>query len=325
MENKLEINQGKEEQKKKIEYKYLFNLYPNEKGPDYELIKIIEEILLVFEGNFSLDNIVGLDNIKNYIQDEIIKSLSNLDKITNEKIKDVLLYGAPGTGKTFLVKSLSKHKNITFLNFHPANLISQLNKEKEKIIKIIFDIAKFYSPSILFIDEIDILYYNGEDKVNIELLNQIENISSNNHNNGIKNIIIIAATNRPWKLNDKILKKFQKKIYVPLLKEIERKKLFEIFFENSHLDKDINFDEIDKLTEGFTGADIYEIYQDATYEPIRKKLKEDKEFFSKEYSKNIELIINNEDIIKAIKNKNKSIRKEELYQFKNFKKEYEEY
>ena len=201
MENKLEINQGKEEQKKKIEYKYLFNLYPNEKGPDYELIKIIEEILLVFEGNFSLDNIVGLDNIKNYIQDEIIKSLSNLDKITNEKIKDVLLYGAPGTGKTFLVKSLSKHKNITFLNFHPANLISQLNKEKEKIIKIIFDIAKFYSPSILFIDEIDILYYNGEDKVNIELLNQIENISSNNHNNGIKNIIIIAATNRSKEKN----------------------------------------------------------------------------------------------------------------------------
>ena len=91
------------------------------------------------------------------------------------------------------------------------------------------------------------------------------------------------------------------------------------------MDKDVNFDEIDKLTEGFTGADIYEICQDATYEPIRKKLKEDKEFFSKEYSKNIELIINNEDIIKAIKNKNKSIRKEELYQFKNFKKEYEEY
>ena len=130
--------------------------------------------------------------------------------------------------------------------------------------------AKYYSPSILFIDEIDLLYYNGEDKINIELLNQIEQINSNNYNNEIKTILIIGATNKPWKLNDKILKKFEKKIYVPLLKETERKKLFTYNFKNCKLDKNVNFDEMDKLTEGFTGADICTIYKDVMFEPIRK-------------------------------------------------------
>ena len=161
------------------------------------------------------------------------------------------------------MKSFSNQEKIKLLNFHPSNLISKLNEEKEKIIKIIFDITKFYSPSILFIDEIDLLYYKGEDEINIELINQINIINSSNYNNGLKNIIIVGATNKPWKLNDKILNLFEKKMYVPLLKEKERKKLFENEFEKYKLDKNVNFDEMDRLTEGYTGADIYTICQSA--------------------------------------------------------------
>ena len=189
--------------------------------------------------------------------------MHNIDNLKNKKIKDVLLYGSPGTGKTVLVKSFGNQEKIKLLNFHPSNLISKLNGEKENIIKIIFDITKFYSPSILFIDEIDLLYYKGEDEINIELINQINIINSSNYNNGLKNIIIVGATNKPWKLNDKILNLFEKKMYVPLLKEKERKKLFENEFEKYKLDKNVNFDEMDRLTEGYTGADIYTICQSA--------------------------------------------------------------
>ena len=161
------------------------------------------------------------------------------------------------------MKSFGNQEKIKLLNFHPSNLISKLNEEKENIIKIIFDITKFYSPSILFIDEIDLLYYKGEDEINIELINQINIINSSNYNNGLKNIIIVGATNKPWKLNDKILNLFEKKMYVPLLKEKERKKLFENEFEKYKLDKNVNFDEMDRLTEGYTGADIYTICQSA--------------------------------------------------------------
>ena len=318
-----EKNTNENEQQNNIEQNYLSHLYPSENGPDYDLVKIIEEMLFYFGTTYSIEKIAGLDSIKHYIKEEIIESLSNKDNLKNKKLKDVLLYGAPGVGKTFLVKSFSKQENIKFLNFHPSNLISQLNKEKEKVIKIIFDIAKFYSPSILFIDEIDLLYYNGEDSINNELLNQIENINSNNYNCGIKNIIIIGATNRPWKLNDKILNLFKKKIYVPLLKEKERKKLLENNFEKCKLDKNVNFDKIDKLTEGFTGADIYSICQDAMYEPIKRKLEEDINFLEKESSKNVDLIITMEDINKAIKNGIKTVRKKDLDEFKNFEKKYE--
>ena len=318
-----EKNTNENEQQNNIEQNYLSHLYPSENGPDYDLVKIIEEMLFYYGTTYSIEKIAGLDSIKHYIKEEIIESLSNKDNLKNKKLKDVLLYGGPGVGKTFLVKAFSKQENIKILNFHPSNLISQLNKEKEKVIKIIFDIAKFYSPSILFIDEIDLLYYNGEDAINIELLNQIENINSNNYNCGIKNIIIIGATNRPWKLNDKILNLFEKKIYVPLLKEKERKKLLENNFEKCKLDKNVNFDIIDKLIEGFTGADIYSICQDAMYEPIKRKLEEDINFLEKESSKNVDLIITMEDINKAIKNGIKTVKKKDLDEFKNFEKKYE--
>ena len=143
------------------------------------------------------------------------------------------------------------------------------------------------------------------------------------NNNGIKNIVIIGATNKPWKLNDKILNLFEKKIYVPLLKENERKRVFEINFEKYKLDKNANFDEMDRQTEGFTGADIYSICQDSMCESIKRKLKEDKDFLEKKSSKNIDLIITKEDINKAIKNGIKSIREKDLDEFKNFKKNME--
>ena len=320
MEEEKNINEN--EQQNNIERKYLSHLYPTHNGPDYDLVKIIEKMLFFYGTIYSKEKVAGLDDIKLYFKEEIIEPLSNIDNLENKKIKDVLLYGAAGTGKTLLVKSFFKQENVKFLNFHPSNLISQLNKEKEKIIKIIFDIAQFYSPSILFIDEIDLLYYNGEDAINIELLNQINNINSKNYNCGIKNIIIIGATNRPWKLNDKILNLFEKKIYVPLLKEKERKKILENNFEKCKLDKDVNFDKLDILTEGFTGADIYSICQDAEYESIKRNLKKDKDFFEKESSKNVDLIITMEDISKAIKNGNKTIREKDLDEFKNFEKKY---
>ena len=71
---------------------------------------------------------------------------------------------------------------------------------------------------------------------------------------------------------------FEKKIYVPLLKEKERKKIIENNFEKCKLDKDVNFDKMDILTEGFTGADIYSLCQDAMYESIKRNLKEDRNF-----------------------------------------------
>ena len=317
-----EKNANENEQQNKIEQNYLSHLYPTQNGPDYDLVKIIEEMLFYCGTTYAIEKVAGLDNIKLYFKEEVIEPLFNIDNLKNKKLKDVLLYGGPGVGKTFLVKSFGKQENIKFLNFHPSNLISQLNKEKEKVIKIIFDMAKFYSPSILFIDEIDLLYYNGEDAINIELLNQINNINSNNYNNGIKNIIIIGATNKPWKLNDKILSSFEKKIYVPLLKEKERKKLFENNFEKCKLDGNVNFDKMDRLTEGFTGADIYSICKDAMYESMKRKLIEDKDFFENENSKNVDLIVTMEDICKAIKNGNKTISEKDLDEFKNFEKKY---
>ena len=127
-----EKNIKENEQQNNIKLKYLSHLYPTQNGPDYDLVKIIEEMLFYYGTTYSIEKVIGLDSIKHYFKEEIIEPLSNIDNLKNKKIKDVLLYGAPGTGKTLLVKSFSKQENIKLLNFHPSNLISNLNKEKKK-------------------------------------------------------------------------------------------------------------------------------------------------------------------------------------------------
>ena len=305
-----------ENNKNNIEYKYLSHLYPNGKGQDYELVKQIEKQILI-KRNYSIDNVAGLDDIKHYFNEEVIQPLINQENQKNKKINDILLYGGPGTGKTFLVLSCGNHEKIKFFNFHPSNFVPELKKECEKVIKIIFDMAKFYSPSILFIDEIDLLYTltiwekeNEEEKFKSELLKQSENINSNQH----KNIIVIGATNRPWKLDDKIIKKLEKKIYVRLLNEKERKNLFELFLKDIKIVDNVNSHELAKLTDGYTNADIYNICQDAQYEPIRKKLKK-----GEKLSNEIDLEVKMEDIIEAIKNQNKTMRHEDFDKFEKFK------
>jgi len=137
---------NEKEQQNNIKLKYLSHIYPSKNGDDYYLVKIIEEMLLYYGTTFSIEKIAGLDSIKLYFKEEIIEPLYNIDNLKNKKIKDVLLYGSPGTGKTVLVKSFGNQEKIKLLNFHPSNLISKLNEEKEKIIKIIFILLNFILP-----------------------------------------------------------------------------------------------------------------------------------------------------------------------------------
>ena len=106
----------------------------------------------------------------------------------------------------------------------------------------------------------------------------------------------------------------EKKIYVRLLNEKERKNLFELFLKDIKIVDNVNSHELAKLTDGYTNADIYNICQDAQYEPIRKKLKK-----GEKLSNEIDLEVKMEDIIEAIKNQNKTMRHEDFDKFEKFK------
>eukprot|EP00922_Rhytidocystis_sp_ex-Travisia-forbesii_P016256 GHVS01024172.1.p1 GENE.GHVS01024172.1~~GHVS01024172.1.p1 ORF type:complete len:193 (-),score=10.70 GHVS01024172.1:72-650(-) len=105
------------------------------------------------------DNISGLDNVKKIIRDKVINPIlrPDLHRGLFEPPKGILLFGPPGTGKTLLAKWISKESNARFFDASPSSLCRKWFGETETIIKTLFKVAEFDSPSIIFMDEVDSL------------------------------------------------------------------------------------------------------------------------------------------------------------------------
>jgi len=91
-----------------------------------------------------------------------------------------------------------------------------------------------------------------------------------------KNIMVLAATNRPWDLDEAMIRRLEKRIYIPLPEETGRKKLFEINTWTVQLDKDVDFDKLVGITKGYSGADIANVCWEAALMPMRRLLDEHK-------------------------------------------------
>ena len=168
-----------------------------------------------------------------------------------------------------LVEALANHEKIKFFNLSSDIIYSTYKNDSKKFIRILFEMAKYLSPSIIFIDNIDLIGKNNEnkvDKISEEILSEIliqldyiytdlEKEKLNNKERKQNLVMIIAAANLPWEINGSLLKRFEKKIYIPPLTLNGRKKL--VKSEN----KDIflgSSDKIVSLTEGLTRGEICE-------------------------------------------------------------------
>lgn len=155
------------------------------------------------------------------------------------------MFGPPGTGKTMLAKAVATLGKTTFFNVSASSLASKYKGESEKLVRILFEMARFYAPTTIFMDEIDsIASRRGEGnecessrKVKAELLIQMDGVTSTGsaganekaeETEQRKNIMVLAATNRPWDIDDALRRRLEKRIYIPLPSEVGRKELFSI-------------------------------------------------------------------------------------------------
>ena len=247
---KKEENQFKPESKKPPK-SYLKYLYPNGNCPDSELIEYIESEIVDAYEPVKFDDIAGLEEAKKTLEESVLLRFKDptLFKKINKPFKGVLLYGWPGTGKTMLATSLAKKDEITFFN---CNLSSEKLKSKEnceKIIKIIFEMAKYYSPSIIFLDEIyQLSIMRGEPfsedhkmrRMKAEVLVNMDELFSSKQDNKMKEneklVSVLCATNHPWDIDEAILRRFEKRIYIKLPNEKEREQLFRIKTKGIEID-----------------------------------------------------------------------------------------
>lgn len=131
--------------------------------------------------------------------------------------KGVLMFGPPGTGKTLLAKAIASTGRTTFFNVTAASFASKWRGESEKLVRILFEMARFYAPTTLFIDEIDAIAAGGDSdsnnrKVLTQMLTSMDGANSDPKED--KKVVVIGATNRPWDLDEAIRRRLEKRICI---------------------------------------------------------------------------------------------------------------
>ena len=164
-------------------------------------------------------DIGGLAETKNLIMETVV--IAGLNKPESIKPdKGILLFGPPGTGKTLLAAAAAGSLKATFFNVKTSSVMSKYFGESSKLITALYESARKHAPSIVFIDELDSITMSRDGdqgeasrKVLATLLAELDGFQDKKSD---KLILTLSATNTPWSLDDAVLSRFPKRIYIPL-------------------------------------------------------------------------------------------------------------
>jgi len=225
--------------------------------------------------NVKWSDVAGLENAKEALKEAVILPVRfpHLFVGKRKPWKGILLFGPPGTGKSFLAKAVATEANSsTFFSISSSALLSKWLGESEKLVKTLFDMARAERPSIVFIDEIDSLCSARSDnesessrRVKTEFLVQMNGVG-----NDAEGILVLAATNIPWALDSAIRRRFEKRIFIGLPEAPARTTMFKIHIGNTpNTITPEQYKRLGEMTEGFSGSDISTLVRDAIMQPIR--------------------------------------------------------
>lgn len=306
---------------------YLNQVHQNCSNFIRDMVSSIE--YLIMDGKEpSFDEVAGLDNVKRLLYESVQMPVQQpeLFQSENTPTSSLLIYGAPGTGKTLLAKSIGALKTSTV--FKVSDLSMRIRNQSQVFFPMLFDMAKYYSPSTIIIDDFDsicINYYETENvrRLKTELMVQLDLLAENREHL----VFVVAITNRPWNIDYPLLRRFEKTVYASLPNYAERRQMFEMFLSDMKTSSDIDWNLVSEMSEGYTGSDISTVCKEATMIPIRG-------YFSMyngiDISKKtasmtklqIDVAINMQMLVGVIDSIGKSISEEEVKRFADWMDEY---
>ncbi|KAJ8637699.1 hypothetical protein MRB53_011966 [Persea americana] len=253
-------------------------------GPDPDLAEMLERDVLETSPGVRWDDVAGLNEAKRLLEEAVVLPLWMPEYFQGIRRpwKGVLMFGPPGTGKTLLAKAVATECGTTFFNVSSATLASKWRGESERMVRCLFDLARAYAPSTIFIDEIDSLCnargasgeHESSRRVKSELLVQVDGVnnSSTGEDGGRKIVMVLAATNFPWDIDEALRRRLEKRIYIPLPNYESRKELIRINLKTVEVAPDVNIDAVARRTDGYSGDDLTNVCRDASLNGMRRKI-----------------------------------------------------
>jgi SpoVK/Ycf46/Vps4 family AAA+-type ATPase len=227
-------------------------------------------------------DVAGLEKVKEMIKEYIVYPLQDPElarKYGKLGGGGVLLYGPPGCGKTFIMKSAAGECKANFMNVKLSDVLDMYVGNTEKNIRNVFETARKNSPCIIFIDEIDGLGGRRDQMkesaqymkmaVN-QLLYEMDGVEGR-----AENVLVVAATNAPWDVDPALRRsgRFTKLVYIGEPDQKSRMQILQLHSKGRPVGKGIGWGRLARSTDGYAGADMKSICDDAAAIPWLAALK----------------------------------------------------
>lgn len=246
--------------------------------------KLLADVIPPSDIGVTFDDIGALENVKDTLKELVMLPLQRPELFCKGQLtkpcKGILLFGPPGTGKTMLAKAVATEAGANFINISMSSITSKWFGEGEKYVKAVFSLASKIAPSVVFVDEVDSMLGRRENPGEHEAMRKMKNEFMVNWD-GLRTkdkerVLVLAATNRPFDLDEAVVRRLPRRLMVNLPDSPNREKIIRVILAKEELASDVDLEAIANMTDGYSGSDLKNLCVTAAHCPIREILEKEK-------------------------------------------------